>query len=370
VGVQWWGSKGAWVWEYTDPLDGLRKTKVTHWRRKTKRDERDCEDSFYEYMRLLDRQAMGLEVRTQNPKGWTLAEAAEWWLEQRGEPRADRTYIRKHLLHAPFAHRLLEHIKPSDVTPWLTSLGRSYAPQTVNHARMYVHRVYRDLGEHGLYTGPSPAAGTKKRKVPPTSKPTLAAHEVRPLLAELAKKPRTGQQWEEMAACALYTGARKGEVFALTAADVQRDGIGLVSKTGIPRWVPTHEEFRPYLDRALARCKGKGPLWPGRGGKLRNAESPAADRITKACEDAGITRVTFHELRHTWQSACEMSGVAGAAIDAMGWSGRSGSVRTDTYRHLTDHFLARELANLSYPEMQPGKVVSLRSPTIPQLRSR
>lgn len=362
MGVQWWGSKGRYVWEWQDPFTGATKHHLTHYRKRSKKAEQECEAEFYEYMRKLDRQKLGLEDRCLNKNGWTVEQACDWWLERVSHRHAtnDRYYLNQHLKAAPFGSTLLEHVSLADVTSWLRDKRRRYSAQSVNHMRGYLKRLYADLRSEGLYQGPATVDQTKKLKVPRKSAAFLEASEAKPLLYQLDLLPRTGKQWAERAALALYAGARKNEAFHLDAKDIRNGGIVICSKTDIERWVPIHPELKEYLDRALVRCKGKGLLWPGRDGKPMNFGSHASKTIRKACEDAGVTVVTFHQLRHTWESQCEMSGVSPAAIDAMGWSGRTGNVRQDTYRHLTHAFLAHELAKLHYPTPGGAKVVPLK----------
>jgi integrase len=101
---------------------------------------------------------------------------------------------------------------------------------------------------------PNPVADVPKRKVVKRLPDYLRPHEVPPLLASLKAK------WKSLFATALYTGMRKGELFALQKSDVDfTSGLILVSrsherdipKDGRVEAVPINSELLVYLKRAI-----------------------------------------------------------------------------------------------------------------------
>jgi hypothetical protein len=66
-----------------------------------------------------ERQRLGLEPRTRNPDGWTLAELLRWWLDEYSRHLASHgrnlSAIRKHLLAAPLAAKKLEHVTAAEI---------------------------------------------------------------------------------------------------------------------------------------------------------------------------------------------------------------------------------------------------------------
>jgi integrase len=86
---------------------------------------------------------------------------------------------------------------------------------------------------------PNPVADVPKRKVVKRLPDYLRPHEVPPLLASL--KPK----WKSLFATALYTGMRKGELFALQKSDVEKIRFRHV-RTGQTRKPRNHSYPRPF----------------------------------------------------------------------------------------------------------------------------
>ena len=225
--------------------------------------------------------------------------------------------------------------------------GKDLSPQSRKHLRMFLQRIYNTLRKADLFAGSLPTDGVDAPRVMRKAPAYLRAEDVRRFLA-----CAPDAEWQEMCAVAVYAGLRRGEIFRLTVDDVDtRDWVLSVTgtKTDADRVVAVHPELRPYVLRAIERRRS-GLLWPGKGGNQRSGDSKAADRVAKMCARAGIPKVTFHALRHTWASHLTMSGANPSAIEAMGWSGGTGKVRVDVYQHLSPVFLNAELAKLHYPE--------------------
>src|SRR5450631_1311622 len=93
----------------------------------------------------------------------------------------------------------------------------------------YLSRAFTMARRMERFVRPNPVADVPKRKVARRLPDYLRAHEVQPLLAALNPK------WKPLFATALYTGMRKGELFALQKADVDFDaGLILVSRSHHP----------------------------------------------------------------------------------------------------------------------------------------
>lgn len=98
---------------------------------------------------------------------------------------------------------------------------------------------------------------------------------------------------------ALYTAARRSEVanLAWSRVDLERHRVTLVRPKNRDRiTLPLH----PHLHRHLAARKVAGERWvfPGRyGGHV--APATVWQWVTDVAEDAGVGRVTPHQLRHT-----------------------------------------------------------------------
>ncbi len=84
----------------------------------------------------------------------------------------------------------------------------------MNHLRGYLSRAFTMARRMEKFPRPNPVADVPKRKVVKRLPDYLRPHEVPPLLASLRPK------WKPLFATALYTGMRKGELFALQKSDV------------------------------------------------------------------------------------------------------------------------------------------------------
>lgn len=101
---------------------------------------------------------------------------------------------------------------------------------------------------------------------------------------------------------ALLTGARRAEILGLRGADVDLNARtltvrGCTSKSGRFRRIAVHEALVPVFERVGALRENGEPLW---------LDDPDAvtKRFSKACKSLGIDGVTFHNLRHTFATAC------------------------------------------------------------------
>ena len=96
----------------------------------------------------------------------------------------------------------------------------------MNHLRGYLSRAFTMARRMEKFPRPNPVADVPKRKVVKRLPDYLRPHEVQPLIASL--KPK----WKPLFATALYTGMRKGELFALRKGDVDFDaGVIMVSRS-------------------------------------------------------------------------------------------------------------------------------------------
>ena len=100
------------------------------------------------------------------------------------------------------------------------------SPASINHLRAYLSRAFTLGRRMELYPRPNPVADVPKRRVPKRLPEYLRPHEVRPLLAALQP------EWRDLFATAIYTGMRKGELFALQKSDVDfTSGLIMVSRS-------------------------------------------------------------------------------------------------------------------------------------------
>lgn len=110
-----------------------------------------------------------------------------------------------------------------------------------------------------------------------------------------------------------FTGRRKGELFALTPADVQKDKINfdksLSRKTlteatyEITTTKEDKEQIIPVCERVqkeIAKYKGGSPFYFG--GEKPLADNSVRREFLKYTELAGLPRIRIHDLRHSFTS--------------------------------------------------------------------
>ncbi|MDA1101767.1 MAG: site-specific integrase, partial [Proteobacteria bacterium] len=246
---------------------------------------------------------------------------------------------------------------PADVSAWhqkLTTSGK-LSTRSIRHA----HGVLRTALTHAAaieIVERNVAALIKPPKPEPTDIKTLTAKEMADTLTKLE-----GHPFRTVAAFALGTGARRGEIAALRWSDIDNDKATVrieraleQTKTGLrvkmpktkagrrtislPAFVVTalHEHRRKQLELRLRL--GAGPL-PGNAPVFGDVEgnwlSPhlITNRWRRAVSNRKLRPVTFHALRHTHASA-----LIGAGLDVVSVGTRLGhaspALTLNIYAHL------------------------------------
>jgi integrase len=177
-----------------------------------------------------------------------------------------------------------------------------------------------------------------------------------------------------------YCGLRWGEAAGLRVRDVvmlrRRLQINRTATEvkgyvveGLPKtWEKRSVPFPPFLSEPLARlCEGKGPddlLFADRfGGFIRrpNASNNTRSWFLTALSEAGLERLTPHDLRHTAASLAVSSGANVKAVQRM-LGHKSAAMTLDTYADLFDDDLDAVAMRLDHEgrEKSVGKVWALR----------
>jgi integrase len=369
-----------------------------------------------EMERRFERQRLGLEPAAIADDLRSVDDLLEWWIDAflRHAPSYESTIatIRKHLVGSKDLGRLgLEDVTPGKVDLFLTRKERVLSPQTVNHLRGFLRRAFNLARRMEKFPRPNPVADVPKRKVPKRLPDYLRPTEVPPLLA--AVKPK----WRALFATAIYTGLRKGELFALRKSDVDlASGLITVSrsharntpKNSRAEAVPINTELLThYLEHAI-RTSPSDLVFPGPDGKmfpkntqleltLRRAmrradlvtgyihkcrrkacghQEPTADANPRRCPKCNfklspigqVRNIRFHHLRHTTASLLLMSGADLAAVQRI-MRHQDPRTTTEFYGHLAAHYLKREVERLSFgaPLGAEGAASPPQAPQEPQL---
>ena len=340
-----------------------------------------------------------------DPSGLTLRAWGAEWLDRRelsGRVRGIRQErgMWRHVERAHFIDWELGVIRTPDVNDWIEQLGRTKAedaivgevrktdrdlsPQTIRHAFRLLKQcldeaVARDLIES------NPAKGARLPKMRPTGYTFLTLEEIDALFAsDLSDRDGT------LFTLAIYSGMRRGELFALRWEDVDlergmlsvRRGASGPTKSGKVRHCPLLPPARAAL-ASWAEHGGEGLVFPSpRGGEYSQGyDAGWADRrwrrktksrgveleVTPGLKTkAGIARpVRFHDLRHTCASHLVMGswGEPWSLEVVCAFMGHGSIAMTQRYAHLAPGHLAEKAARTVGP-------VPPDAPTPPETEAR
>lgn len=177
----------------------------------------------------------------------------------------------------------------------------------------------------------------KKLKTPPPHDNFLNEEECQMLLGQL------DGVWADIVLTALKTGLRVGELRGLQWKDINwnqqtmtvnnawcdRSKQLLAPKSNRSRCIPLGKEVYSMLYR---KQRASGFVFATEGDGYFG-DDRLNRKITKACKEAGIKRVTCHILRHTFASHLAMAGAPLGAIQSL--LGHSTIQTTMRYAHLS-----------------------------------
>jgi integrase len=131
---------------------------------------------------------------------------------------------------------------------------------------------------------------------------------------------------------AIDTGMRRGEILSLRRADIQGGRLALLrsTKNGRARAVPLSSRARALLSDLPA----SGLLFPVSGNEM-------SYYWRKACEDAGVKGLRYHDLRHEAISRFFEKGLS--TEEVMTISGHSTYTMLWRYTHLKVSNIAKKL---------------------------
>lgn len=305
------GRKG-WYIEYRD-AQGRRHNKLTTAKTKT-----EARRLLLELERSIERQRLGLEELPEDSRV-TLGELVEWWLKERCSTVSrvrETSRMQRHVLPYSIAATEMRHLTGADIDERLREMeAAGFAPASVEHVRRKLRAVINAARKAGRWKGASPLAGEdapEARRIPKTHRHTLTAEEVPLVLQEIAP------QWRAVAATAIYTGMRKGEVLALEERYVDlRAGLIVVArswdrdttKSDEHATIPIAAPLLPYLQAAIEASRSRlvfprsdGTMhpesvnltWPLRTALARAGIVEGWDHICRRCKSEG-------KKEHTWR---------------------------------------------------------------------
>jgi integrase len=349
--------RGKHSWEIkfdvgTDPLTGRRKTKY-HSFKGTKR------EAEIEAVRLIAGAATGELV---DPSKLTITEFFDrWerdWLAGNVSAKTAETY-EDHLKHV--RRRLgalrLQKLRPAALAELYAALMREagLAPRTVGHIHRILHRALGHAVQWGLIRD-NVAEVVDPPRVASTEIEILSAHELHALLSKLR-----GRTIYPIAALALATGLRRGELLALRWKDIDFEGARLrveqaleqTKRHGIVFKSPKTKHGRRAISlppSTVAELRAHWKVQQEQRLALGAGKSSAEDLVFSTWDGAvrspnALTKewsvtmralglgATFHSLRHTHASHLIASGLDVVTISRRLGHG-SPAITLAVYAHL------------------------------------
>ena len=249
------------------------------------------------------------------------------------EVQSKRTILKCHLLPA-FGGKKLDVIQQREIEAYKSAkLKSDLAPKTVNNHLTILRRILSLAAEWGLLTHTPPV---KWLKTPEPEFDFLDFDE-----AVRLERGAKGE-WAAMITVGLTTGLRLGELLALRWEDVDlvrgrllvrravaRGVIG-TPKSGKSREIPLNEKAAAALKRQR-HLRGELVFCDDAGRMLRKGSCKWP--LWSACKRAGLRRIGWHALRHTFASHLVMRRAPLKAVQEL--LGHSTIEMTMRYSHLS-----------------------------------
>ena len=233
-------------------------------------------------------------------------------------------------------------------------LKKVYAPATIKHVIVLIKRVYNWAIEMDLYEGSNPASKIKPPKINNEVTECLTQDEIRRLLDTLDSW--VNQRAALLVKFALYTGFRRGEIFALKWENVDFEN-GMITlkdtKGGKDTILPISDMALSVMKKAksLLPSPNCAYVFPSRTGNKRTTIGKTWTRIKKSANTPSNFR--FHGLRHTYASYLASSGKVSQFTLQKLLTHKTPQM-TQRYAHLSDGAL-RDAVNLSNSLLKPPK---------------
>ncbi|MDQ6775271.1 MAG: tyrosine-type recombinase/integrase [Actinomycetota bacterium] len=255
--------------------------------------------------------------------------------------------LRNHI--APFfAGKTVDRIRPTDIERYIAAKRKTLAVKTIRNHVNTMHSIF-DLGlrKGWCQTNPVKLADRPTVKKTETRIQFLDQPELEQLLAAPYPDDAFGRIEPTLYLTAAMTGLRQGELLGLRWRDVDFDArkvrvvspyvrgeFGDPKSAGSGRSVPMAERVAVALrelrsrsvysrDRDLVFCH------PETGKPLDR--SKLVRRFKQAIDRAGVHRITFHELRHTFGTRMAAAGTPMRTLQH--WMGHADSKTTQIYAH-------------------------------------
>lgn len=306
----------------------------------------------YQFRRTAGRlQALPAEVQGLLEGEVNFAAFAQVWFVVYVKPRLELSTregyvaVLRRSLVPHFGKLRLDHVDETAVDGFIQSeKARGASAKTINNALGILGRCLRMAKRWRLV---DEVPEIQMLKVPPPEFDYLTAVESRQLL-----RAAEGTRWWLFILCALRTGMRASELFALRWESVDLEtgtihvrrgrfhGVEKAPKNNRIRHLPITEDLWRAL-QAVRRTDGY--VFTGMGGDPLSWDV-AYNGVRGVCDRAGLRRVGLHVLRHSFASQLAMEGVDLLPIQML--MGHSDIKVTTRYAHLPHAALRISVQNL------------------------
>lgn len=291
-----------------------------------------------------------LEYQEKKEKGRTFPEVAKDWLDQKEKEVCAATLknynVNYNRLVADFPSYIKE-ITPRDVKNYILSFERQgYVAGTVKALKNVMTQIFSFAVVEGDIEY-SPAAEVKvSRNLPRGERHALTVEQ------EKAVTAYRGEHWL-LGMMLLYTGCRRGELFALTWQDIDREK-GVIHITKKISYAPNQhgvlehhlKSKNGYRDIPLLAPLASvlprnciGPIFAGKnadGYMTLQQVYKMYDEYTRA---VGLDGITMHCFRHSFATICYEAGIDSKTAAA--FLGDTEAVTQNVYQELRNHHQIR-----------------------------
>jgi integrase len=269
-------------------------------RRTTARNATEAKALAIELEHKFWRVSQGLDELPAAASDMTFGELVAWWKKAYGAKLRSQTIIpfgEKHLTKPLFGLGVSE-VTAGKLQETLDALVGTLKPQSLNHLRSFVSRIFERAASVDMWKGENPAKRVPKFKVPKGIPGHLDADEVPRMLAKIPEHRRP------LFATAVYTALRMGELL-----DLQWDAVNLKERTLTVKRsrgadttkgshadvVPMPKRLVPYLETAKMAAGKSKYVFPGPDGNHMGDDPPLDRMLRGALGRAGI--VTGYKLK-------------------------------------------------------------------------
>jgi integrase len=265
------------------------------------------------------------------------------------EVQSKRTIVERHIKPA-FGPRRIDQIGVAEIEQFKSAkVAAGLKAKTINNLLTVLGTMLTEAAEWGLI---DKAPRIKWMRVTPAGFDFLTFEE-----AEQVLEAADAGMWRVMILTGLRAGLRMGELLGLDRGAVDFEA-GIISvrgnyvrgelgtpKSHRPREVPMSPQLRAEL-RAWLGTHDHGPVFHLEGKRVEKGQ--AKWPLWRACKRAGVRRIGWHVLRHTFASHLVMRGVP--LITVRDLMGHTTIQMTERYAHLAPDLRTEAVAILDHAD--------------------